>query len=78
MCLYKFIQPLSQKLFPKLSLLSLLSLLPTNSIFLSSLFFGVTLMNVKAKVKKFQILSNRAFHSVAAILLIHHIGYMDL
>ena len=30
-------------------------------------------MNVKAKVKKIQILSNRALHSVAAILLIHHI-----
>ena len=29
--------------------------------------------NVKAKVKKFQILSSRAVHSVAVIFLIHHI-----
>ena len=29
--------------------------------------------NVKAKVMKFQILSSRAVHSVAVILLIHHI-----
>ena len=55
MCLCEFIQSLSHKLFPKLRFLSLLSLLPTNSIFLSSLFFGVTLMNVKAKAKKIQI-----------------------
>ena len=29
--------------------------------------------NVKAKVKKIHILSSRAVHSIAAILLIHHI-----
>ena len=29
--------------------------------------------NVKAKVKKIQILSSRAVHSIAVILLIHHI-----
>ena len=34
--------------------------------------------NVKVKVKKIQILSSRAAHSVAVILLIDHIGYMDL
>ena len=34
--------------------------------------------NVKAKVKKIQILLSRSVHSVAVILLIQHIGYMDL
>ena len=63
----------SDKLFPKLSFLSLLGLLLTNLFFLSLLFFGVTMKNVKAKVKKIQILSSRTFHSVAVILLIHHI-----
>ena len=29
--------------------------------------------NVKAKIKKIQILSSRAVHSVAVIFLIHHI-----
>ena len=42
----------SDKLFPKLSLQSLLGLLLTNSIFLNLLFFGVTVKNVKAKVRK--------------------------
>ena len=63
----------SDKLFPKLSFQSLLGLLLTNSIFLSLLFFCLTMKNVKAKVKKIQILSSRAFNSVAVILLIHHI-----
>ena len=64
---------LSDKLFPKLNFLSLLDLLLTNSIFLSLLFFCLAMENVKAKVKKIQILSSRAVHSVAVILLIHHI-----
>ena len=63
----------SDKLFPKLNFLSLLDLLLTNSIFLSLLFFCLAMENVKAKVKKIQILSSRAVHSVAVILLIHHI-----
>ena len=63
----------SGKLLPKLNFLSLLDLLLTNSIFLSLLFFGLAMKNVKAKVKKIQILSSRAVHSVAVILLIHHI-----
>ena len=48
-------------------------LLLTNSIFLSLLFFCLTMKNVKAKIKKIQILSSRVVHSVAVILLIHHI-----
>ena len=64
----------SDKLFPKLSFQSLLGLLLTNSIFLSLLFFCLTMKNVKAiKINKIQILSSRAVHSVAVILLIHHI-----
>ena len=64
----------SDKLFPKLSFQSLLGSLLTNSIFLSLLFFCLTMKNVKAiKIKKIQILSSRAVHSVAVILLIHHI-----
>ena len=64
----------SDKLFPKLSFQSLLGLLLTNSIFLSLLFFCLTMKNVKViKIKKIQILSSRAVHSVAVILLIHHI-----
>ena len=64
----------SDKLFPKLSFQSLLGLLLTNSIFLSLLFFGLTMKNVKAiKIKRIQILSSRAVHSVAVILLVHHI-----
>ena len=68
----------SDKLFPKLSFQSLLGLLLTNSVFLSLLFFCLVMKNVKVKVKKIQILSSRAAHSVAVILLIDHIGYMDL
>ena len=63
----------SGKLFPKLSFHSLLGLLLTNSVFLSLLFFCLTMKNVRAKVKKIQILSSRAVHDVAVILLIHHI-----
>ena len=63
----------SDKLFPKLNFLSLLDLLLTNSIFLSLLFFCLVIRNEKAKVNKIQILSSRAVHSVAVILLIHHI-----
>ena len=63
----------SDKLFPKLSFQSLLGLLLTNSIFLSLLFFGLTMKNVNAKIKKIQILSSRAVHSVTVMLLIHHI-----
>ena len=63
----------SDKLFPKLSFQSLLGLLLTNSIFLSLLLFCLTMKNVKAKIKKIQILSSRAVHSVAVILFIHHI-----
>ena len=68
----------SNKLFPKLNFLSLLDLVLTNSIFLSlfvCLFvcFCLAVKNVKAKVKKIQILSNRAVQSVAVMLLIHHI-----
>ena len=63
----------SDKLFPKLSFQSLLGLLLTNSIFLSLLFFCLTMKNVKDKVKKNQILLSTAVHSVAFILLIHHI-----
>ena len=59
------------KLFPKLNLLSSLDLLRTTSIFLSLLFFCLAMKNVKAKVKKIQILSRRAVLSVAVILLIH-------
>ena len=65
--------PFSDKLFPKLNFLSLLDLLLTNSIFLSLLFFCLVIRNEKAKVNKIQILSSRAVHSVAVILLIHHI-----
>ena len=63
----------SDKLFQKLNFQSLLDLLLTNSIFLSLLFFCLAMKNVKAKVKKIQILSSRAVHSIAVILLIHHI-----
>ena len=63
----------SDKLFPKLSFRSLLGLLLMNSIFLTLLFCGVTMKNVKAKVTKSQILSSRVFHSIAVIMLIHHI-----
>ena len=63
----------SDKLFPKLNFLSLLDLFLTNSLFLNSLFFCLAMKNVKAKVKKIQILSSRAVHSIAVILLIHHI-----
>ena len=63
------------KLFPKLNFQRLLDLLLTNSIFLSLLFFYLAMKNVKAKVKKIQILSSRAVHSVAVILLIHHIWF---
>ena len=63
----------SDKMFPKFGFQSLLGLLLTNSIFLSLLFFGVTMKNVKAKIKKIQILSSRAYHSKVVILLIHHI-----
>ena len=64
----------SDKLFPKLSFQSLLGLLLTNSIFLSLFFFCLTMKNLKAiKIKKIQILSSRVVHSVAVILLIHHI-----
>ena len=61
------------KLFPKLNFQSLLGLLLTNSTFLSLLLFCLTMKNVKAKVKEIQILSSRAVHSVAVMLLIHHI-----
>ena len=61
------------RLFPRPNFLSLLDLLVPNSIFLSLLFFCLAMKNVKAKVKKIQILSSRAVHSVAVILLIHHI-----
>ena len=50
-----------------------LGLLLMNSIFLSLLLFCLTKKNVKAKVKKIQILSSRAVHSVAVISLIHNI-----
>ena len=60
----------SDKLFPKLSFQSLLGLLLTNS---SLSFFYLTMKNVKDKVKKIQILSSRAVHSVAVMLLVHHI-----
>ena len=63
----------SEILFPKLGFQSLLGLLLISSIFLSLLFFGLTMKNVKAEVKNIQILSSRALHSVAVILLIHHI-----
>ena len=68
----------SDKLFPKLNFLSLLDLLLTNSIFLSLLFFCLAMKNVKAKGKNIQILSSRAVHSVAVILLIHHIWLYGL
>ena len=64
---------LSEKLFPKLNFQNLLDLLLTKSIFLSLLFFYVAMKNVKAKVKKIQILLSTAVHSVGVILLIHHI-----
>ena len=64
---------LSEKLFPKLNFPNLLDLLLTKSIFLSLLFFYVAMKNVKAKVKKIQILLSTAVHSVGVILLIHHI-----
>ena len=64
---------LSEKLFPKLNFQSLLDLLLTKSIFLSLLFFYVAMKDVKAKVKKIQILLSTAVHSVGVILLIHHI-----
>ena len=64
---------LSNKLFTKLIFLSLLDLLLTTSIFLSLLFFCLAMKSVKAKIKKIQILSSIAVHSVAVILLIHHI-----
>ena len=63
----------SDKLFPKLNFQSLPDLLLTNSIFLSLLFFCHAMENVRAKVKKIQILSCRDVHSVTLILLIHHI-----
>ena len=63
----------SDKLFPKRSFQSLLGLLLTNAVFLSLLFFCLPMKKLKAKVKKIQILSSRAVHSVAVILLIHHI-----
>ena len=56
------------KLFPRPNFLSLLDLLVPNSIFLSLLFFCLAMKNVKAKVKKIQILSSRDVHSVAVIL----------
>ena len=65
--------PFSHKLFPKLNFQSLQSLLLTNVIFLSLFLFCLAMKNVKAKVKKIQILSSRAIRSVAVILLIHHI-----
>ena len=61
----------SDKFFPKLSFQSLLGLSPTKLIFLNLLCFCFTIKNMKAKVKKIQILSSRAIHSVAAIFLIH-------
>ena len=64
---------LSEKLFPKLNFQNLLDLLLTKSIFLSLLFFYVAMKNVKAKVKKIQILLSTAVHSVGVIFLIHHI-----
>ena len=57
----------SDKLFPKLNFQSLPGLSLTNLIFLSLLCFYFTIKNMKAKVKKIQILSSRAIHSVAAI-----------
>ena len=77
MCLCEFIQPHSDKLFPKLSFQSSLGLL-TNSIFLSLLNFGRVMKNEKAKVKKIQILLNRALHSVVIILLIYHTWLHEL
>ena len=65
--------PFSDKLFPKRSFQSLLGLLLTNAVFLSLLFFCLPMKKLKAKVEKIQILSSRAVHSVAVILLIHHI-----
>ena len=42
--------------------------------FLQNFFsFSLTVTNVKSKVNKIQILSSRAVHRVAVILLIHHI-----
>ena len=61
----------SDKLLPKLTFQSLLGLLLNKSIFLSLLFFCLTEKNVK----KIQILSSRAVHNVAVILLVHHIRY---
>ena len=45
----------------------------------SLLFFGVTVKNVKTKIKEIQFLSSRALHSVTVIWSIHHIwlhGFM--
>ena len=65
-------------MFPKIGFQSLVGLSQTNSIFLSLSFFGVTVKNVKAKVKKIQILSSRVYHSVDVILLIHHMWLYSL
>ena len=66
---------ISDKLFPKPNFQCLLDLLITNSIFLSLLFFCIAMENVKANVKKIQILSSRAVHSAAVMLLMHHIWF---
>ena len=63
----------SHKLFSKLNFQSLQNLLLTILIFLSLFLFCLAMKNVKAKVKKIQILSGRVIRSVAVILLIHHI-----
>ena len=63
----------SNKLLRKLrkfTFQSLLSLLLINSMFLSLLFFKVTMKNLKTKI---QFLLHRILHSVTIILLIQHI-----
>ena len=63
----------SNKLLRKLrkfTFQSLLGLLLINSMFLSLLFFKVTMKNLKTKI---QFLLHRILHSVTIILLIQHI-----
>ena len=68
MCLCESSNLFSDKLFPKLNFLSFTGFI-TNELN----FLKITMKNVKAKVKKIQILSSRAVHSVAVMFLIHHI-----
>ena len=72
MCLCEFIEPhfwqIISKTFPKLT-----GFITNKLNFLKFIIFCVAMKNVKAKVKKTQILSSRAVYSVAVILLNHHV-----